>query len=417
MKGEKRNKNSNLGAFKRFLAANFAFLLPSAILNFFKSKEEEREFYRRSLASYAPFHALSASLELFVILVFWIVFAAGGGFAQLSSRPAYVYSLCARILVTASSFFVLCLEIHTLHRKRYRYGLLRLSEYVEAIGLGVGMYLFFYGDLLSGYLNNPDYEVISPCLMWLVLLAVIPFSYPGDHFRFSGIFTLLSLILLFLSAYYAHLVDSHVYALALVSFAVGTQIFDRVFRYIFAQRSYIEKRNEELYLSSTIDPLTKLPNRNGLRDFLQAEEQPLQQGKNVLVAIFDVDDFKLYNDQFSHLAGDSCLLEVSSAVAKAIPAFRVFRYGGEEFLIVGEVADLAEAKATLLLAMAAVHGLQLKAPLGAPKAHVTISVGAHCGKSKGLPGFRAMLAKADSYLYERKRGGKDSINLNGKILS
>ena len=88
-----------------------------------------------------------------------------------------------------------------------------------------------------------------------------------------------------------------------------------------------EKLKEEAYL----DQLTKLYNRRKLYNDLEGD---------VLItglAILDIDYFKRYNDTYGHPAGDRCLCAVADILLSFKQAGnRVYRYGGEEFLVLFE---------------------------------------------------------------------------------
>lgn len=98
----------------------------------------------------------------------------------------------------------------------------------------------------------------------------------------------------------------------------------------------LNKMHEEIY----VDTLTKIPNRKAYYDFYDAwrakvsKKQVNKDGFAVLLA--DVDHFKAFNDHYGHDVGDSCLREVArnlSEIAKTLPGAEVYRYGGEEFVM------------------------------------------------------------------------------------
>ena len=97
------------------------------------------------------------------------------------------------------------------------------------------------------------------------------------------------------------------------------------------------QRETELQAQALIDSLTGLPNR---RSILRTLQSALRDGKGCVVAVIDLDRFKLINDQLGHHAGDLVLAEVASALVRAVPEdATVARQGGDEFIIVmpGEV--------------------------------------------------------------------------------
>ena len=128
--------------------------------------------------------------------------------------------------------------------------------------------------------------------------------------------------------------------------------------------------------------------------------------------MLDIDNFKLFNDQFGHQAGDECLRAVAGQVARAAPraADLAARYGGEEFvLVLGETdADGARWVAENVRQ----HVSELGILHSTPKRHVTIS----CGVTSVLPksglSFETLLRSADRALYQAKAEGRDRVVVN-----
>ncbi len=105
---------------------------------------------------------------------------------------------------------------------------------------------------------------------------------------------------------------------------------------------------------SRTDPLTGLPNRRALMaDLERAIKQPPKIGSLRLLALFDLDGFKLYNDTFGHPAGDSLLERLGERLQLfASPQGRAYRLGGDEFCLLAE-CTAAEVDATIAGATAA----------------------------------------------------------------
>lgn len=102
---------------------------------------------------------------------------------------------------------------------------------------------------------------------------------------------------------------------------------------------------KEVDTLSKRDPLTGLSNRRQLELDLAREFAAAQRGRKVIAAIFDVNEFKDYNDRYGHLAGDEVLRlfgEVLAAETRAMnPAAR---YGGDEFVALLTDTDLRGAQ-------------------------------------------------------------------------
>ncbi|HWQ42027.1 MAG TPA: diguanylate cyclase [Desulfosporosinus sp.] len=102
--------------------------------------------------------------------------------------------------------------------------------------------------------------------------------------------------------------------------------------------SDLEKALEEMEVMSKTDYLTKLPNR---RLMLAKIKELIEQKKDFYIGLADIDHFKEINDQFGHVKGDEILVLLSGILCAAIgDCGFVGRWGGEEFLIVLETAQL-----------------------------------------------------------------------------
>jgi diguanylate cyclase (GGDEF)-like protein len=123
-----------------------------------------------------------------------------------------------------------------------------------------------------------------------------------------------------------------------------------VFGYFYFRSQLLARKVEELLGLSredaTTDVLTGLGNRRALTDELSraiAAQEP--GGSELLIAIFDLDGFKQYNDSFGHAAGDVLLARLGGRLSAAIlPAGTAYRMGGDEFCMLAScVPDAAEA--------------------------------------------------------------------------
>ncbi len=125
----------------------------------------------------------------------------------------------------------------------------------------------------------------------------------------------------------------------------------------------------------------------------------------VSLMIIDVDRFKGVNDQFGHMEGDRVLQKLVETVkAKLRPADRLFRYGGEEFVVLCPglpYADVQSRAEDIRLAVSA----GVKTPNGHP---VTASIGVSSTLADGA-GIHELLAQADIRLYAAKSTGRNRV--------
>jgi diguanylate cyclase (GGDEF)-like protein len=93
--------------------------------------------------------------------------------------------------------------------------------------------------------------------------------------------------------------------------------------------------HSNLHSLSITDPLTHLPNRRRLQIHLDHEVAAARRGRALAIAVFDLDNFKHYNDTFGHVAGDEILKAFAEVLAVENRAMNlVARYGGDEFVSV-----------------------------------------------------------------------------------
>lgn len=106
-----------------------------------------------------------------------------------------------------------------------------------------------------------------------------------------------------------------------------------------ASQAAVALENARLHASlqalSLTDPLTGLPNRRHLQIHLEKEVAAARRGRNLVVILFDLDDFKQYNDSLGHLVGDDILRAFGQILHDENRAMNlVARYGGDEFVSV-----------------------------------------------------------------------------------
>jgi diguanylate cyclase (GGDEF)-like protein len=107
----------------------------------------------------------------------------------------------------------------------------------------------------------------------------------------------------------------------------------------------LERANVKLLDRSLTDALTGLGNRRRMdQDLERAHAHAVRFGRGYSLVLFDIDHFKVYNDHYGHLAGDDTLRDVAQQLQRATRAGeRVYRYGGEEFLVLLPDAEPEDA--------------------------------------------------------------------------
>jgi diguanylate cyclase (GGDEF)-like protein len=160
------------------------------------------------------------------------------------------------------------------------------------------------------------------------------------------------------------------------------------------------------------DALTGLHNRLKLsEDLEQLHAHNERYGRDYCLVMCDVDNFKSYNDIYGHPAGDLALRSVASVLlSQARRSDGVYRFGGEEFLLV--LPDQSQETARVLIerALAAVEALGIT-HAGSVTGVLTLSAGIS-GYSTGRPvPSDLLLMAADEALYRAKAAGRNRIAL------
>lgn len=173
-------------------------------------------------------------------------------------------------------------------------------------------------------------------------------------------------------------------------------------------------QQKKLAQVSCTDGLTGLANRMQLDTMLNKEWYAAVRGSHSVAAlIIDIDNFKLFNDEFGHLEGDRCLKVVSSIIASCKRREQDFaaRYGGEEFVLLLPFTDLNGAKQVAQELIKRVQDRNIRSAKRASHPMVTISVGISAftptHKKKSATNPLELIEKADINLFKAKEAGRN----------
>ncbi len=189
----------------------------------------------------------------------------------------------------------------------------------------------------------------------------------------------------------------------------GTEwsIFNRFCSHITLTLEKIRLFNEIKTLSIH-DGLTGVHNHAYIVGELETEvERSRRYNTFFSVILFDIDDFKMINDEYGHLAGDHALRRITQVIKENLRTIDMIgRYGGEEFLVILPETNLNKAVIVAERLRGAVEtaGLELEGK------HVKVTVSG--GIATYTPGFEAkkIIKLADDNLYRAKKDGKNRIH-------
>jgi len=190
----------------------------------------------------------------------------------------------------------------------------------------------------------------------------------------------------------------------LVGLVTQTSLID-AYATLVEHQDELENSVEELQLLSLEDPLLRIGNRRAMEvDLTYTEADAKRHNKTYAVALLDVDLFKDFNDTYGHQKGDEALILIASTIKKTVrTSDRVFRYGGEEILILMPETDQKKAFNCAERVRKAVEALNIP-HAKSHHARMTISAG-FASEEEGR--WVDLVARADKSLYRSKNEGRN----------
>jgi len=205
---------------------------------------------------------------------------------------------------------------------------------------------------------------------------------------------------------------------------LGELVFRRNQRFSDEEQGHLESllsallypmRNALLYRAATQsalrDPLTDTGNRIAMDQTLQREiEMSRRHSQPLSLLMLDIDHFKQINDTYGHSAGDEVLKAVAASIKSQLRNVdMVFRFGGEEFMI---LLSNTSREAAAMVGERLRFAAQAQDYVAEGK---TIELTVSLGCSTLLPGESAesLLRRADSALYVAKREGRNRLAMAG----
>ena len=166
---------------------------------------------------------------------------------------------------------------------------------------------------------------------------------------------------------------------------------------------------EQSEAKALVDSLTNVLNRNAYNmKISQVIREFAKLGEPFCLLVVDIDHFKKFNDQYGHKAGDRVLRAVSEAVQEGLRASDlVFRYGGEEFVVILDGIKLDNA---VKLAEKIRKGVEKEYFVDKDqKMKVTVSIGIACVQEGDTE--LTLFERADKALYNAKRKGRNQVGV------
>lgn len=180
-----------------------------------------------------------------------------------------------------------------------------------------------------------------------------------------------------------------------------------VYMQLIQRQTELETENQQLHLLSHKDALMGIGNRRAMEVELAFTEAASRRYKKpYAVALIDVDFFKCYNDHYGHQSGDDALSFIATAITDSMrETDRLYRYGGEEILMLMPETETGEALVAAERARESVLAMQL--PHTESKfGYLTVSIGIAAAESEA---WTKLVKRADVALYRAKGAGRNKV--------
>jgi diguanylate cyclase (GGDEF)-like protein len=173
---------------------------------------------------------------------------------------------------------------------------------------------------------------------------------------------------------------------------------------VFDMLTYRE-RYEDLLARTGRDALTGMFDRGRLESQGRATiDKAAQSGRPVSLILIDIDHFKSFNDRFGHAAGDVVIKRIAREIMATVRASDlVFRFGGEEFVVICEGLESGPA-----LALGERVRREIAGSIEGAASRVTVSIGIASGADE-TAAYDALFQIADGRLYQAKAAGRNCV--------
>jgi diguanylate cyclase (GGDEF)-like protein len=190
-----------------------------------------------------------------------------------------------------------------------------------------------------------------------------------------------------------------------------------VHRGLAQKTAELERANRELYETARTDALTHVANRLRLHeDLAQLDSRIARYSYSYAVALCDIDHFKAYNDALGHPSGDAALRALAEILSRQCrTGDAVYRYGGEEFVIIMPEQSLAASTLAVDRIRLAVEQAAILHPTSPTARVLTISAGVAERRPGDADTAAGAIQRADTALYAAKQAGRNRVQVDRAV--
>jgi len=189
--------------------------------------------------------------------------------------------------------------------------------------------------------------------------------------------------------------------------------FNNMMVLLDSKHQQLQKLNEKLNVLIDTDHLTEVGNRRSFQKRMEnVHLLSLRYGHSYSIIISDVDNFKSYNDTYGHQSGDNALVSIAKVMKTSVRRTdEIFRWGGEEFIIILPEQNLSAALKVAENLRTAVEALAIP-HTGSASGILTLSAGVACNVADNVRyiSWENVIKQADDELYRAKSAGKNCIS-------
>lgn len=178
-----------------------------------------------------------------------------------------------------------------------------------------------------------------------------------------------------------------------------------------SEKNELENLNKKLLELSENDSLTGIHNRRKFDEcFDEVWQNAINSHESIALLLIDIDYFKEFNDNYGHLEGDKCIVDV----AKILRSFEnkyyfTARYGGDEFIVLLSNSSLEEALVFCKNVQARIAALDKKHEYSKVSSRVTLSIGVSSIVPSADSSSNSLIKTTDNALYIAKKRGRNQI--------
>ncbi len=323
---------------------------------------------------------------------------ATGDLAALIRVSYLLHTILALVIILMTGGFYLLRTRFDIKSEVYR----RLPLFAVFVVLIISATISLFDQLTTGHIMLYGVK--------LILFGLLLYIKPPYNFFVYGVPSLLFFIgIFFFQGDPAYQMTHFIYGGALIG---GVLVASTKF-YTFkvgdiSQRLAMKRLNKELEHLSTLDALTKLPNRRYFEKQVRYEmaiNRRYQQQASLV--LFDIDDFKAVNDTYGHQIGDEILKGIAEILLKDVrESDTVARWGGEEFMLLLSHTAVEGAKVLAERLLKRIEATTFTLGI-----KITVSIGITLLESEGETPFKTSYERADKALYQSKENGKNQISI------